>query len=269
MQRHHVERGEAERFIEQLLGLRLDREHYERGEAFCRGVIERAGMEGLNRLWESRAMLPTPNELDAPGLWLARIDLPDLDGSPAALPRSHPRVRRPCATRVLRTMCIRYSGWYFDTGASPGVSARRRLAAARGLHGNPGPRPGFFSFPGPSRHRKEARCRPNRPYADDRSRSPPTRSSAGTRPPARTLVRVGEHFVGAGTFTLVAGPCAVETPEQLAAACEAAVAAGATMLRGDLYKHRTSPYSFQGLGADGVAMVAEQRSDPGTTSSTA
>jgi 3-deoxy-7-phosphoheptulonate synthase len=82
--------------------------------------------------------------------------------------------------------------------------------------------------------------------------------AGGTR--ARSLVRVGEHFVGAGTFSLVAGPCAVETPEQLAAACEAAVAAGATMLRGDLYKHRTSPYSFQGLAADGVAMVAEQRS---------
>lgn len=80
MQRHHLERGEAEQFIEQLLGLRLDREHYEKGERFCRGVIERAGMEGLNRLWESERMLPTPNEVDAPGLWLARIDLPDLEG---------------------------------------------------------------------------------------------------------------------------------------------------------------------------------------------
>jgi putative hydrolase len=80
LQRHHLERGEAERFIEQLLGLRLDREHYERGEQFCRGVIERAGMEGLNRLWDSELMLPTPNELEAPGLWLARIDLPELEG---------------------------------------------------------------------------------------------------------------------------------------------------------------------------------------------
>jgi putative hydrolase len=80
MQRHHVERGEAERFIEQLLGLRLDRDHYEKGEAFCRGVIERSGLEGLNRLWESERMLPTPSELDAPGLWLARIDLPDMEG---------------------------------------------------------------------------------------------------------------------------------------------------------------------------------------------
>jgi len=75
----------------------------------------------------------------------------------------------------------------------------------------------------------------------------------------RTSVRVGDQFVGAGTFTLIAGPCAVETPEQVADACAAAVAAGATMLRGDLYKHRSSPYSFQGLGAEGVEIVAEQR----------
>jgi putative hydrolase len=76
MLRHRVERGEAERFIEGLLGLKLEREHYERGHAFCAGVVERAGPEELNRLWEDESMLPTPNELDAPGLWLARIDLP-------------------------------------------------------------------------------------------------------------------------------------------------------------------------------------------------
>jgi putative hydrolase len=77
MQRHRVERGEAEVFIEGLLGLKLERHHYEQGMAFCRGVIERAGPEGLNRLWESEQMLPTPAELDAPGLWLARIELPE------------------------------------------------------------------------------------------------------------------------------------------------------------------------------------------------
>jgi len=75
MLRHRVERGDAERFIEGLLGLKLEREHYERGQAFCDGVVERAGADGLNRLWESEEMLPTPNELDAPGLWLARIEL--------------------------------------------------------------------------------------------------------------------------------------------------------------------------------------------------
>ena len=78
-QRHRVERGEAERFIEGLLGLKLERSHYEQGQAFIDGVVERAGVDGLNRLWDDPAMLPTPNELDAPGLWLARIDLPGAD----------------------------------------------------------------------------------------------------------------------------------------------------------------------------------------------
>ena len=78
MARHRIERGEAERFVEGLLGLATDRDDYDRGAAFCRGVFERAGSEGLNRLWESPVMEPTPNELAAPGLWLARIEL-DLD----------------------------------------------------------------------------------------------------------------------------------------------------------------------------------------------
>jgi len=76
--RHRIERGDAERFVGSLLGLATSREDYERGAAFIAGVIERAGDQGPNRLWESGEMIPTPNELDAPGLWLARIDL-DLD----------------------------------------------------------------------------------------------------------------------------------------------------------------------------------------------
>ncbi|MEZ5170942.1 MAG: zinc-dependent metalloprotease [Acidimicrobiia bacterium] len=77
MKRHRVERGEAERFIERLLGVGVQRADYERGEAFCRGVVERAGHDGLHRLWERPGHTPTRNELEAPGLWLARIDLPD------------------------------------------------------------------------------------------------------------------------------------------------------------------------------------------------
>lgn len=80
LRRHHVERGDAGRFVEGMLGVELDRDHYERGQAFCAGVVERAGMAGLNRLWDGPELLPTANELDAPGLWLARIDLPDLGG---------------------------------------------------------------------------------------------------------------------------------------------------------------------------------------------
>jgi putative hydrolase len=73
--RHRLERGEASRFVEQLLGLTLERDDYELGAAFCAGVVERAGTDGLNRLWESPRMVPTGPELEAPGLWLARIDL--------------------------------------------------------------------------------------------------------------------------------------------------------------------------------------------------
>jgi putative hydrolase len=75
MARHRIERGEAERFVEGLLGLAVDRGDYERGAEFVRGVVERAGEEGPNRLWERAEMEPTANELVAPGLWLARIDL--------------------------------------------------------------------------------------------------------------------------------------------------------------------------------------------------
>jgi putative hydrolase len=73
--RHRLERGEASRFVEQLLGLTMEREDYERGAAFCAGVVERAGADALNRLWEDPSMIPTASELEAPGLWLARLEL--------------------------------------------------------------------------------------------------------------------------------------------------------------------------------------------------
>jgi uncharacterized protein (DUF2342 family) len=76
MQRHRIERGEAGQFIESLLGLDLGRDDYALGSAFCAGVIERAALDGLNRLWTDEDLVPTTSELEAPGLWLARIDLP-------------------------------------------------------------------------------------------------------------------------------------------------------------------------------------------------
>jgi putative hydrolase len=78
LQRRRVEATDGERFAGRLLGLELGRTQYERGAAFVRGVVERAGEDGLARLWVSERELPTPAELDAPGLWLARIDLPDM-----------------------------------------------------------------------------------------------------------------------------------------------------------------------------------------------
>jgi putative hydrolase len=77
LRRRRVEASDGDRFAARLLGLELGRGQYERGATFIRGVVERAGDDGLARLWMSARELPTPAELDAPGLWLARIDLPD------------------------------------------------------------------------------------------------------------------------------------------------------------------------------------------------
>ncbi len=74
-----------------------------------------------------------------------------------------------------------------------------------------------------------------------------------------TVVTVGGVAVGAGDFTVVAGPCAVENREQLFRTAEAVKKAGATILRGDAFKPRTSPYAFQGLGEAGLELMAEAR----------
>jgi 3-deoxy-7-phosphoheptulonate synthase len=77
--------------------------------------------------------------------------------------------------------------------------------------------------------------------------------------PEPTTVKVGTTPVGRGTFTLIAGPCAVESEEQALSATTAAKVAGAMILRGDVFKPRTSPYSFQGLGERGLEILEECR----------
>ena len=77
VRRRRVESAPHDSFVEQLLGLRLTRQQVERGHAFAEGVTERAGHDGLSQLFTQAGNLPTPNELDAPGLWLARIELQD------------------------------------------------------------------------------------------------------------------------------------------------------------------------------------------------
>jgi 3-deoxy-7-phosphoheptulonate synthase len=75
----------------------------------------------------------------------------------------------------------------------------------------------------------------------------------------RSTVWVGREKkvpIGPDTFTFIAGPCAVETPQQTLEAAEMAKAAGATLLRGGAYKPRTSPYAFQGLGVEGLKILA-------------
>jgi len=80
---------------------------------------------------------------------------------------------------------------------------------------------------------------------------------------ADTVVEVRGKKIGGGAFAIMAGPCSVETADQVLAAARAVSAAGGTMLRGGAFKPRTSPYAFQGLGEDGLKMMAAARDETG------
>lgn len=75
--------------------------------------------------------------------------------------------------------------------------------------------------------------------------------------PHDTIVDLGGVPVGGACFTVIAGPCSVENRDQMSQTAEAVRAAGASALRGGAYKPRTSPYSFQGLGREGLAILRE------------
>jgi putative hydrolase len=83
LRRRRVERDDGERGVEALFGLRLDQELVDRGMAFVKGVLERGGESELAKLWVVEANLPTPAEVDAPGLWIERVNLPPMPDEPA------------------------------------------------------------------------------------------------------------------------------------------------------------------------------------------
>src|SRR5574340_22576 len=121
---------------------------------------------------------------------------------------------------------------------------------AVGITGNPGPvdPSEFEDMPG---------------VADAIAVSKPYKLVSREAKPEDTVVRVGDAEVGGGTLALCAGPCAVESREQVLAAARAVQAAGAQLLRGGAYKPRTSPYAFQGLGEEGLKLLAEARAETG------
>ncbi len=81
--------------------------------------------------------------------------------------------------------------------------------------------------------------------------------------PQKSTIRVGEVVLGSHQFVVIAGPCSVESREQIVATARAVRAAGATILRGGAYKPRTSPYDFQGLEEEGLKLLAEARETTG------
>jgi 3-deoxy-7-phosphoheptulonate synthase len=79
----------------------------------------------------------------------------------------------------------------------------------------------------------------------------------------RTVLDIGGRKIGGEHFALIAGPCTVESREQTLQTAAAVRDGGATLLRGGAYKPRTSPYAFQGLGAEGLRLLAEAKAETG------
>ena len=77
--------------------------------------------------------------------------------------------------------------------------------------------------------------------------------------PEDTVVTVGKTRIGGGHFAVIAGPCSVESKAQITQVAQAVQAAGASLLRGGAFKPRTSPYSFQGMRAEGLELLREAR----------
>ena len=81
--------------------------------------------------------------------------------------------------------------------------------------------------------------------------------------PDDTVLSCGGVKIGGGNFSVIAGPCSVESEEQIVGVAKAVKAAGATMLRGGAFKPRTSPYAFQGLGRAGLEMLSSAKRETG------
>ena len=93
--------------------------------------------------------------------------------------------------------------------------------------------------------------------------SEPFKSANRKFHPDDSVITVGNTAVGGGAFAVMAGPCSVESEEQVMAIARAVKAAGATMLRGGAFKPRTSPYDFQGLKADGIELLLQAKKETG------
>ncbi len=81
--------------------------------------------------------------------------------------------------------------------------------------------------------------------------------------PEDTVIPVGATQIGGGNLTIMAGPCSVENEQQLLAIARSVKASGATLLRGGAFKPRSSPYAFQGLGADGLKLLSLAKKETG------
>lgn len=144
-------------------------------------------------------------------------------------------------TEDVERVCRKIEELGFKSHAMPGANR-----TAIGITGNPGPiEPGFFEdMPG---------------VAELIPVTQPYKLVSREMKPENTEVRVGDVVIGSTEVVVMAGPCAVESEEQTLRIAEKVRAAGAHLFRGGAFKPRTSPYSFQGLGLDGLKILAKAR----------
>ena len=81
--------------------------------------------------------------------------------------------------------------------------------------------------------------------------------------PANSVIQIGDVKIGDGHFAMMAGPCSVESEEQIIEVAKAVKAAGANILRGGAFKPRTSPYAFQGMKGEGIRLLLEAKAETG------
>ncbi len=159
LRRRRVEAAAADRFVERLFGLEMSQGTFDRGGRFIGGIVERAGDEALARLWSDHEALPTPAELEAPGLWLARVGI-DAGGLDLATSTSRCRTSSTSTSSAARPLP---------------AGSRDRLGWHQRRH-RPTPRP----------HATQSDQSPPRPDSGPPDPGPPLRRSRATRARRRT-----------------------------------------------------------------------------------
>jgi 3-deoxy-7-phosphoheptulonate synthase len=154
-------------------------------------------------------------------------------------------MRAQATEQEIAGVCERIESLGFRPHVMPG--AERTAIGITGNHG-PVPRAEFEDLPG---------------VAEAIPVSKPYKLVSREVKPDNTVVHVAGVPVGGDELTLCAGPCSVESREQILASARAVKAAGAQLLRGGAYKPRTSPYAFQGLGEEGLHYLADARDETG------
>src|SRR5216684_5622258 len=154
-------------------------------------------------------------------------------------------MRALASEQDIANVCAKIQSLGFRPHVMPGAER-----TAIGITGNHGPVPSaeFEALPG---------------VAEAIPVSKPYKLVSREVKPDNTVVEVKGVAVGGPELALCAGPCSVETREQILASARAVKAAGAQLLRGGAYKPRTSPYAFQGLGEEGLRYLAEARAETG------